>query len=254
MKVISIDVGNTNTKLDIWENNSHIRNYIFHDAGEIAKEQINWDDVDGVCLSTVTKSDADSISEVIERHGLELIPFGNENVKEYVGNSYSVTLGADRLAAWLGAREHASALPVLIVDAGTALTIDVSDKDGNFKGGNISLGLSSRLKSLHEYTSRLPLVDKEGDVTLFAHDTVSAIRNGAVNGVIAEIEYYYDKIKNKYGDCILIITGGDAETLLPHLQRPDVNLIYDPYLVGRGLNFHFRMNSKKRFEKGLQMN
>ncbi len=71
------------------------------------------------------------------------------------------TLGHDRIAAAAGARKLLPGSPLLIMDLGTAITIDFVTANGEYRGGNISPGLLTRFKSLHDHTARLPLVQKE---------------------------------------------------------------------------------------------
>lgn len=130
----------------------------------------------------------------------------------------------------------------MVVDCGTAITIDIIDDEGKFCGGNISAGLELRLKALHNYTSLLPEVSIKGIVSDFGNNTESAMRDGVINGVIGEIIYSYMKAKNKYGIDKIVFTGGDATLLLIYLEKEKLNVCYDPYLVGRGLKADFLKN------------
>ena len=93
------------------------------------------------------------------------------------------TLGADRIAAALGAAELFPGEDCLIFDFGTAITVDLVTSDGIFIGGNISPGLSLRLSALHEHTGRLPLVSPAVPVRMYGRNTAEAISNGAVLGI-----------------------------------------------------------------------
>ena len=64
------------------------------------------------------------------------------------------TLGADRLAAVVGARELKPDENLLIIDAGTCITYEIVDKMGNYWGGNIAPGMQMRLHALHDFTAR----------------------------------------------------------------------------------------------------
>ena len=95
-----------------------------------------------------------------------------------IGYATPSTLGLDRIAAAAGASFMFPGEALLIADSGTALTLDVVDSEGTFMCGNISPGVKLRLRSLHEYTDRLPEVPKLGDVPLFGYDTETAMRSG----------------------------------------------------------------------------
>lgn len=150
------------------------------------------------------------------------------------------TLGRDRIAAAVGAMSMYPGRDILVVDMGTAITYDVVSADGHFLGGNIAPGVQMRLDALHGYTARLPKV-AEGDCrcALWGVDTETALRSGAVNGVVGELTYY----RNRLGeDAIVILTGGSSEAFR-HL--PDFDVITDKYLVNRGLNRILMYNENK---------
>lgn len=116
------------------------------------------------------------------------------------------TLGADRIAAALGASLLFPGQDCLIFDFGTAITVDYVSADGRFTGGNISPGLSMRLEAMHGHTSRLPLVTPADPVRMYGRSTVEAVSNGAVLGIMFEVERY---IASNPG-CRIIFTGGDS--------------------------------------------
>ena len=76
----------------------------------------------------------------------------------------------------------------MIVDFGTAITIDQVSADGVFRGGNISPGMQMRYKALHQFTGRLPLIDSNGRKLPMGRDTETAIRAGVLKGMEYEIQ------------------------------------------------------------------
>lgn len=82
------------------------------------------------------------------------------------------TVGIDRLLSCFAARQLVSReAPLIVVDSGTATTINLVTADGCFRGGAILPGLRMSARSLHDYTARLPLVDAD---EFFVDDTVDA--------------------------------------------------------------------------------
>lgn len=142
------------------------------------------------------------------------------------------TLGADRVAAACGAAALYPGTTLLIADAGTALTLDVVKADAAFEGGNISAGVSMRLKALHAYTAVLPEVSPCGPLPEFGTDTQTALRCGAVRGVAAEIADAFARLRLADPSARLILTGGDAGLLLPLLPERTIS---HPDLVSVGL-------------------
>ena len=143
------------------------------------------------------------------------------------------TLGSDRIAAAVGAWNEAPGRNMLVIDAGSAITIDFVGKDGKYNGGNIAPGIKMRLKALHEYTSRLPMVEKDGDTPTMGYDTETAIRSGVINGICHEIEGYINEFKQKYCDVLVFLTGGDEKPLKNRIKSC---IFADKYLVAKGLN------------------
>ena len=152
-----------------------------------------------------------------------------------IGNGYRSpeTLGLDRLAAAVGATELCPHRNVLMVDFGTALTLDLVTADGVFRGGCISPGLRMRLQALHDGTAALPLCEPSEEWAasgtprsasetetapetgtpeedLLGGTTEEAIVRGVMQSIAFEVEGYADRLREKFADLCIIFTGGDA--------------------------------------------
>lgn len=163
-----------------------------------------------------------------------LLRFSHET-RVPIDNGYSTpkTLGLDRLAAAVGANNIYPNTNVLVVDCGTAITIDLVSAAGRFEGGNISLGLSTRFRALSEFTSQLPLVEISDDFPLLGRDTTEAIRAGVLNSVLFEMDEYIERIACLHPDLKVIFTGGDAFFFDGRLKN---TIFVVPNLVVQGLN------------------
>ena len=151
-----------------------------------------------------------------------------------ITNDYKTphTLGPDRLAAAIGAFTQVHN-DVLVIDIGTAITYDYISASGHFKGGNISPGISMRLKALHEHTAKLPLINTIGDIPLLGYDTDTAIRSGVVNGIKYEIEHYIEGFFLKKPNIDIFLTGGEKIDFDNSLKN---RIFADSLLVLKGLN------------------
>ncbi len=127
-------------------------------------------------------------------------------------NAYATpkTLGKDRLAAIAGALCRFPKKNCLVFDIGTCMTIDLLTKEKVFLGGNIAPGKDLRLKSMHDYTSALPLVKPSFENEILGKSTKTALQNGSIYGICLEIEGMVARIKRKIGPINVILTGGDA--------------------------------------------
>ncbi|MBQ2098215.1 MAG: type III pantothenate kinase, partial [Bacteroidales bacterium] len=150
-------------------------------------------------------------------------------------NRYSTpkTLGNDRLAAAVGATVMFPWGNSLIIDVGTAITYDYVKDGCEYLGGNISPGIDIRLRALHDYTSRLPLIDDPQPTETFGLSTREAISNGVVMGVIHEIEGYVSDFEKKNVNSNIILTGGGSIYLSKKLK---ITIFAEPNLVNIGLN------------------
>lgn len=140
-------------------------------------------------------------------------------------------LGADRWAAMAGA-VALNRLPACIVDCGTAVTLDLIDDGGLHQGGLIVPGLATMRRSLTARTHQLPAVE-EGALTLFARDTITAIRSGTLMGLAAMVEQLSVALTASL-PCrsTRLLTGGDAGVLLAYLGE---DFEHVPDLVLRGV-------------------
>ncbi len=157
------------------------------------------------------------------------------------------TLGADRVAAAVGAMAMFPEQDCLILDLGTCITGDIVDRTGTFQGGLISPGLNMRLLAMHQQTARLPLIPVQeiretGWPPLLGKNTRQAMSSGAVSGMLFELEGIIAGHRKKYPDLTVVLCGGDASLFESHLKPP---IFAVPELVLRGLNRILEYNVKK---------
>ena len=131
-----------------------------------------------------------------------------------VKNGYKdpARLGADRWAAVIGAY-HRYGGPACVIDAGTAITVDVVDAKGQHLGGLIAPGPQTMRRALAGATASLK-DDGEGEFTLLAHETRSAIGSGGWHTAAGFLERMHVLIGKELGkQTHFLLTGGDAERL-----------------------------------------
>lgn len=227
---LCIDQGNTRAKIAVFDR-----------SGELLEKQVATYPADDAIRSLILcyapeKAIVSSVVEVSRsiQQVLSQMPvcwFSHETPMPIV-NAYRTpkTLGLDRLAAAIGAKQLYPGEELLVIDAGTAITYDRVSAEGVFVGGNIAPGLSMRLEALHEKTGKLPLVSPEvmQQALLsgtFGKTTDEAIVLGVVQGVLLEIEGYVralcEEAKEKGKSCRVLLTGGDAVQLLEWLKSSD---------------------------------
>lgn len=165
-----------------------------------------------------------------------------------IRNAYATphTLGPDRLAGAVGAAGLRPGRDTLVVDAGTALKLDLVTADGTYRGGSIGPGLRMRLQALHTFTGRLPLLSlppAEEEVQLIGDSTASALRSGVLRGAAAEVAGLAADYERRYPGLGVVLTGGDAPYLHAALARTVGGRIFAvPELVLLGLEMILRYN------------
>ena len=141
------------------------------------------------------------------------------------------TLGADRLAALIAAKVGCQG-NTCIVDCGTAVTVDVLDPEGMHRGGVIFPGLASMRAAL-EMDTAIDLNREAGSLAIPATSTRDAIYSGCLSAVAGGISHAVDRMQAEGKPFEqIILTGGDAELLLPLLAQP---VIHKPDWVLEGL-------------------
>ncbi len=150
-------------------------------------------------------------------------------------------IGLDRLLNVVAARDRVTrAAPILIVDAGSAVTVDWVDPDGSFLGGVIFPGCRLMAKALHDYTAALPLVDIDRvNPPLPGNSTAGAIQAGVfwavAGGIKATLRQMTARVHERHRqvryDPVVFLTGGDSELLAPSMD-PEVNVWPEMTLEG----------------------
>lgn len=156
-----------------------------------------------------------------------------------VSNAYNVPerLGPDRWTALVAARRR-SAGAVCIIDAGTALTLDVLAAGGAHQGGLIIPGLEMMRRALLERTGAIlpaAAAPARGPITLLARDTRDGVEGGTLYALVAIIDRVVADIGAELGERPLcLISGGNAGDLLP-LLAGDYDHVPDLVLEGLAL-------------------
>lgn len=143
------------------------------------------------------------------------------------------TLGNDRIANICAASSLFPEKDILIIDAGSCITIDYISKEYKYLGGRISPGLQMRYKSLNYFTEKLPKLDFKDEFLFLGDSTNSCIISGVQNGIISEIDDIITEIKKENPDLFVLGTGGDIFFFEKVLKNP---IFADSNLLMKGLN------------------
>ncbi|UYM13875.1 type III pantothenate kinase [Endozoicomonas euniceicola] len=250
MRTLQFDAGNTRLKWLLRENGQPASSGFFCNTED-------WDTVLPGFLDTVGRLDQVSVSivsgnerfEQIKKHVLatQTVPLYKAAAKKVsagVTLSYDEPekLGVDRWLAMLAAHATKTQDSKVVVDCGTAITIDVLDKTGLHLGGYIVPGISLMKKTLASNTGKLKYIEStdNNDLTL-GRNMVDCIQHGALAMSLALI----DRVVAQYPGSRVILSGGDGgqlEPLIDVYKEGRVSLM--PDLIMDGLEIAVREERK----------
>ena len=149
-------------------------------------------------------------------------------------------LSFDRAASIIAVRHLFNGKSCTIIDFGTTLTVDFIDSEGNYEGGNISLGCRTRFKAINRYSRSLPLIDTPEDSPVLGNSLDTSISSGILSGIMFEIAGYVSEKQ----DNIVVFTGGDAIYFAKRIKN-SIFVICNLVLIGLALIADGYVNENK---------
>ncbi|MCR8558576.1 type III pantothenate kinase [Mucilaginibacter sp. BJC16-A38] len=241
-----IDIGNTFTKIAVFDNNQLLQTEHYQPADSSIINKILTDYPIKRAIISSVKKDREEWQGLLAQK-VKLIYF-SAGMTSGITNHYLTpnTLGLDRLAAVIGVYHLYPGKDNLVIDGGTCITYDWVDAAGNYFGGSISPGLNMRYKALNNYTAGLPLINADETFNAKGGDsTASAILSGVQNGIKYELEGFIESYKSSEKELNIVLTGGDSiffDSLLKNsIFAPCIKI--EPHLVLKGLNAAIQTNN-----------
>ncbi len=196
--------------------------------------------IDGVAISSGVPRVTVELREMAERYfGFEALvlepgvrtgmPILYDNPKE---------VGADRIANAVAAYDQYGG-PSIVVDFGTANTIEAISEKGEYLGGAIFPGIEISMDALFARAAALRRVELVAPRNVIGKSTVESIQSGTVYGFSGQIDALVDRFQAELGQCTVIATGGLAEPIIAHSRTIQH---YEPWLTLHGLRIIFERN------------
>jgi len=249
--IIAIDVGNTNLRVGMVRGGDVESSRRAATRGNKGAERLSvtldellkedgaaLSEVDTIVLASVAPAVTAAFAELATERGIRLIVADATNIPIAVRVDQPATVGHDRLVNAFAAGALYGR-PAIVVDLGTATTLDVVAPDGAFLGGAIAPGLGLGLEALAERTAQLPHVSLEVPDRAIGRDTVSAIQSGAVLGYFGLVKELVRRITGELGSKPTVVLTGGLSALPWADDIPGVTAI-DPLLTLRGLALVYR--------------
>lgn len=147
-------------------------------------------------------------------------------------------VGADRIANAVAAYEQYGG-PSIVVDFGTANTIEAISEKGEYLGGAIFPGIEISMDALFGRAAALRRVELVAPKNVIGKSTVESIQSGAVFGYSGQVDTLVEMFEAELGECTVISTGGLAEPIIKHSRTIQH---HEPWLTLQGLRIIFERN------------
>lgn len=252
--ILAIDIGNTNIVIGcIDENKTYFVERLRTDASKTALEYaldlknvlelygITREDLQGSIVASVVPPVSTTIRQAMEkvtgRKPLMVGPGVRTGLNIKVDNPASV--GADLIVAAVAAvRDYP--VPLIIIDMGTATTMTVVDRNGNYIGGVIIPGLQVALDSLVNRAAQLTKISLEVPPHVIGRNTLNCMQSGSLYGTAAMIDGMIDRMEAELGEpATVVATGGLARFVMP-LCNHEIQM--DDGLLLKGLWIIYQKN------------
>ncbi len=251
--LIAIDAGNTHTVFGQFVDNTLTNHWRISTNAErtsdehalILRQFLELDgatlnDVSGIAISSVVPRVTAALREMTSRYvgkaALVIEPGVRTGMPILYDNPKEV--GADRIANAVAAFEQFGG-PAIVVDFGTATTVDVVSRRGEYLGGAIVPGIEISLDALFGRAAALRRVELVAPKHVIGKTTVESIQAGAVYGFAGQVDGIVDRFVAEIGPSAVIATGGLASLLLPFSRTLEH---HEPWLTLEGLRIIYDRN------------
>jgi type III pantothenate kinase len=254
---MAVDIGNTQTVLGLFDEEEprghwRIATEVHRTADELAVVFAGLLALEGLRLEDVSATIVSSVVPSLTRSYRNLasdvfgVPFYQVTAEMETGldNRYDDprAVGADRIVNAVAAGKHYG-FPAIIVDIGTATTVEAVNGEACYLGGAILTGLYVSLEALIAQTAKLPSVDLEEEPPrVIATNTPDSIRSGFIYGYAGAVDALIRRSSEEMGEegVKVVATGGQAGVIVPYCREIQE---FDPDLTLKGLLALYEMNS-----------
>src|SRR5436190_22047424 len=249
MALLTIDVGNTQTALGLFDGDELTEHYRLttepnrtgDEVGTLVRGYLDTTSLEGICLSSTVPPLIRSYEEFAREDATPILVLG-PGTKTGIPIRYDDPreVGPDRIANAVAARERHGA-PAIVVDFGTSTNFDVVSADGEYAGGVIAPGIEISMDALFARAARLTKVPFEAPERVIGRSTTAALESGLVYGFAGQVDAIATRIREELGapDAPVIATGGLAELIAPHSAT--ISKV-DPELTLQGLRLVWERN------------
>jgi type III pantothenate kinase len=256
--LLAIDVGNTNIVLGVFDGTSLVESWRLQTLRErtsdelgllvdglFSRSRIERVQIRGIVLGSVVPPLTPTILAMAERYfgvkALTVDPAANSGMPILYENPWEV--GADRIVNSVAAYERFGRnanRPLIVVDFGTATTLDAVSANGEYLGGAICPGVQISADALFQRAARLPRIDVRKPPRIVGQTTIGAMQSGLFYGYVGMVEGLVRRMSDELGGhALCVATGGLAPVIAP--ETPLIEHV-DPDLTLQGLRIVWERN------------
>lgn len=251
--LLAVDIGNTNIVIGVYSQDKLVGSWRTATAAHrmadeyamlinsfFSYQQMSFTDVHHVVMCSVVPALTTTFSELARRYlKTEAVIIGSDvktGIKILYDNPREV--GADRIANAVAAYKLYGG-PSIVVDFGTATTLDAISKEGDYLGGAIAPGITIAAEALFQRAARLYRVALTAPESAIGKNTMTSMQSGILFGYVGLIEGLIARFKRELGPSKVIATGGLAEIVSKESDSID---IVDQDLTLEGLRMIYELN------------
>jgi type III pantothenate kinase len=253
--LLAIDVGNTQTHLGVFKGRQLEHEWrAATDAARTADElallfgqfldlaDLSFSrEITGVAICSVVPRTTQELREMTESYfGFEAVvvePGVRTGIAIKTDNPREV--GADRIANAVAAHQMFDGEAVVVVDFGTAITVDAVSARGDYLGGSIAPGIDVAATALFSSTAQIRRVELVAPAGAIGRNTVMAVQSGIIFGTAGLVDGLIRRVMDELGDARVVATGGLAPVVMEHCELIE---IVEPMLTLEGLRLIFERN------------
>ncbi|MDQ3985105.1 MAG: type III pantothenate kinase [Actinomycetota bacterium] len=257
--LLAIDIGNTQTQLGVFQRGDLIQEWRAttdqrRTADEwalmfghfLSLENLSFSrQITGVVISSVVPRATQELRQMTDRYfgfpAVVVEPGVKTGIAILTDNPREV--GADRIANAVAARELFPGEPVVVIDFGTAITVDAVSERGEYLGGAIAPGLDTAATALFQVTARLAPVELVAPPDAIGKSTVASVQSGTVYGTADLVDGLVTRVQKELGESArTVATGGLSSSVVRHCRTIER---IEPLLTLSGLQLIFERNAEE---------
>jgi type III pantothenate kinase len=254
--LLAVDVGNTQTHIGVFQKDDLVHEWrastdprrtadelalLFGEFLSLAGLSFSKE-ITGVSICSVVPRATQELREMTQRYfgfpAVVVEPGIKTGIAVLTDNPREV--GADRIANAVAAHSMYEGEAIVIVDFGTAITVDAVSENGDYLGGAIAPGIDTAATALFSSTAQIKRVELVAPPDVIGKSTVMAVQSGIIYGTASMVDGLVGAVmKELGGDARVVATGGLAPTVIQHCHRIET---FEPMLTLRGLKLIFERN------------